>query len=197
MSFDIKTRVQKLIGGKIMKKRFITLIAMLCMIVLLVPYAPAYADYSQTGGGHASLPRSVTVPYGMTYHVFDANQYDTTYAYDQTIKNNQTLGTFTLSSDARIHRFKIKFWFEKSGSDTGPSGSLVKVTFKLTRGNGTIQTYIVEPGVGNIGIFDSEWYTSYPGEQLTFWVDVSTATGYSGNGNYRTAYFYDFQVYCD
>ena len=162
-----------------MKKRFTVFLSMLCMVALLVPSVPAYAIQLKTDSAHATLPRTATIPYATTFHIFVNNQRDLA-NIDQDIKNNHNLGTFTLSSDARIHRFKIKFWFNKSGSDTGPSGSLVKVTFKLTRGNGTVQTYVIEPGPGDIGVFDSEevtnsWYTSYPGEQLKFWVDVSTA----------------------
>lgn len=186
--------------------KIVSMISMLAIIVTCVAAIPAYAmenDSSESdiqayaSNGYADIPTYVTIPYATTYHIFDADPNDGINRYGYEFTNNKNLGTVTLADDARIHRFKIKLWFAKGYSDNGPSDSLVKLTLKITRGNGTTKTVVVEPN-GPLGYYDSEWFLdAYAGEKITLWVDASTATGYTGNGNYRSLQFTDFQIYCD
>lgn len=150
--------------------------------------------------GSGLYPWDRTVPYGSTFHIFADDQNDKT-QYGDDIYDSETLGTYSFN-DARTHRFRIKFDFTRSNQDDGPINSPVKVTIKVTNasnGQVLINNKVAEPNSGSFnGSFDSGWVTGVSsGDKVKVWVDASTATGYSGNGKFRTVYFSDFQIYYD
>lgn len=175
-------------------------------IVSMISTVPVYAmedvtNYSKiqtyASNGYADIPTYVTIPYGVTYHIFDGNPNDYIDRFDYTFENQKTLGTVSLANDARIHRFKIKLWFINATTDRGPAGSKVKLTLRITRGNGTSKTVVIEQGEA-WGYYESEWFeNAYAGERITLWADASTGTGQASNGNFRSLKFIDFQMYCD
>lgn len=192
-----------------MNKKFLTkivaIVSSFLMCISTLATVPVYAmETSEKNaevqpygvGGYANIPTYVTIPYAVTYHIFDDNPNNFIDRFDYSFENQKTLGTVTLSNDPRVHRFKIKLWFTNADTDRGPAGSKVKLTLKMTRGNGTSKTVVVEQDVA-WGYYESEWFTSYPGEKITLWADASTGAGQASNGNFRSLKFIDFQMYCD
>lgn len=174
------------------KKNFAKIVSfMLAMFILI-------GGGSTVAHANALYPWDRTVPYASTFHIFADNQNDPA-QYADDIENEQVLGTYTLNDD-RTNRFRIKFFFNKSEFDRGPANSLVKVRIKVTTlsNNKVVIDTTANPNNSGSGSFDSGWITGIrKGERVKVWVDISTANGYQGNGNFRAAHFTDFQIYYD
>lgn len=173
------------------KKSFAKIVTfMLAMCMLVGSFATvAYAN--------GLYPWNRTLIYGQSFHIFATDQNNSS-QYGEDIENYETLGTYTLS-DPRTNKFRVRADFRKSEYDRGPANSNVKLRVRATRANGKVLFDITkDPKADGTGIFDSDFiYGVSQGEKITIWVDASTATGYSGNGNFRTVRFDDFVIYYD
>lgn len=154
---------------------------------------PAYA--AENGDAIPHFPLSGTVPYATTYHIFNPEDGDVG-IHHFSIEDNETLGTFTLADDPRIHRARIQATFCRGLYDMG--NGPVKLTLRVTSNLGFDQTYtaVSEMDYTDV-VLDTFWITAHQNERFTLWVDASTPAGYTPNGYYRSLFFDDFAMYCD
>ena len=168
--------------------KIVTFMMAMCMLV---------GGFATVAHASAGYPWNRTLIYGQAFHIFADDQNDSR-QYGDDIENNATLGTYSFT-DPRTNKFRVRFEFRKSDMDRGPANSNVKVRIRATKPDGTLLfDRTQEPGSNGEGVFDSGFiYGVRVGEGVKIWVDISNATGYSGNGNFRAAYFKDFAIYYD
>lgn len=173
------------------KKFFAKIVTFMMAMCLLV------GSLATVAHANGLYPWNRNLIYGQSFHIFATDQ-NNSGQYGEDIEDNETLGTYTFT-DARTNKFRVRFDFKKSDFDRGPANSKVKVRIRATKTDGTVLfDRTQEPEANGSGTFDSQFiYGVRQGEGVKIWVDISTATGSSGNGNFRAARFTDFVIYYD
>lgn len=173
------------------KKFFAKIVTFMMAMCLLV------GSFATVAHANGLYPWDRDLIYGQSFHIFATDQNDSR-QYGEDIENKETLGTYTFT-DPRTNKFRVRFEFKKSDYDRGPANSNVQVRIRATKPNGTLLfDETQKPDANGKGVFDSGFISGVRvGEGVKIWVDISTAPGYSGNGNFRAARFTDFVIYYD
>ena len=115
----------------------------------------------------------------------------------QSFENKAKVGTVNLIEDARTHRIIFDAWFSPTSTDRGTGNIQLTVIAYNTNG---VEIYRGSKVYQNANGGQCEFQDEFPvsmKDQITIWVDASTAPGETSNGNYRSAFLMDFSVYTD
>lgn len=174
-----------------MTRKFISFILAVLMVATLFTTSAFAAEPEGIASAsiitsRENIPVYVNVPYAQTRPFISYCEFT----------NNQTLGQIHLADDARIHRVIFDFMFARSMDyDTGVGN--IQLTIRVTNSAGQVVFIQTKTGENYNGVqFHNEFSASH-NQTYTIWVDVSTASGVSSNGNYRSAEIYTFNVYTD
>lgn len=178
------------------KKAFSKLTSLVLALTLMISCIGGTTAFAAEVSESSTYSTNVNIPYAGEATNFLRALGVSEYIF----RNQETMGTITMSNNPSTHRLVLSLACMKAASDNGIGD--VKLTIRLIRSNGTyaFNKTIVCP-YGAPAIYNSlnsgDNISVSPGERLTVWVDASSVNPSQSNGNYRSIDIYQLDFYSD